>query len=160
MSLRILSFFIEGVTWRVAQTADGFFHWGQTEVPEWKAGIPSGVTQEIVESTFRQFSTDDDTLKPNQITFKVTYRIGRSNTECFIFTSPEGDLFSVKIPPTTFTALQEAFPTHTIPKMRVARIAVEQALSSDLPEVELLPGSPLFEGVKTKLSHGLGKRSS
>lgn len=159
MSLRILSFFIEGVTWRVAQTADGFFHWGPTEVPEWKAGIPAGVTQEIVESTFRQFSSEDASLKPHHLVFKMTYRIGRSNTECFIFTSPEGDLFSVKIPPATFTALQEAFPTQTVPRMRVARITVEQALSSDLPEVELLPGGPLFENVKSKLSLGLRQKA-
>ena len=155
MSLRILSFFIEGVNWRVAQTADGFFHWGQAEVPEWKAGIPAGVTEEIVESTFQQFSSDDDSLKPQQLTFKMTYRIGRSNTECYIFASPDGDLFSVKIPPATFVALQEAFPSQTLPRMRVARFAVEQALSSDRPEVELLPGNPLFEGVKSKLSLGL-----
>jgi len=154
MSLRILSFFIEGVTWRVAQTAEGFYHWGRTEVPEWKAGIPAGVTRETVENTFRQFPSNDDSLKPHHLTFKMTYRIGRSNTECFIFSSPEGDLFSVKIPQATFTALQEGFPTQALPPMRVARITVEQALSAEMPEVELLPSGPLFEVVKSKLLAG------
>ena len=151
MSLKILSFFIEGVTWRIARTSEGFFYWGPREVPEWKAGIPEGITKEIVESTFRQFSSDDDSLQPHCLNFKMTYRIGRSNTECFVFSSPEGDLFSIKIPPATFVALQEAFPSQSLPRMRVARIAVEQALSSGLPEMELIPSGSLYESVKSKL---------
>ena len=135
MSLRILSFFIEGVTWRVAQTSEGFFHWGPAEVPEWKAGIPAGIDKEIVESTFRQFSSDDDSLQP----------------QCFVFSSPEGDLFSVSIPPATFAALQETFSSQSLPRMRIARIAVEQALSAGLPELELLPAGSIYESVQTKL---------
>ncbi|MGD9852643.1 MAG: hypothetical protein AB7T38_15405 [Nitrospirales bacterium] len=159
MSLKILSFFIEGITWRVAQTSEGFFHWGPAEVPEWKAGIPAGIAKEIVESTFRQFSSDDDSLQPHNLTFKMTYRIGRSNAECFIFSSPEGDLFSVKIPPATFVALQEAFPSHSLPRMRVARIAVEQALSSGLPELELMPVGSIYESVKSKLKSFLPRKT-
>ncbi|MDR4494168.1 MAG: hypothetical protein AB7P17_07480 [Nitrospirales bacterium] len=159
MSLKILSFFIEGVTWRIAQTREGFFHWGPAEVPEWKAGIPTGIAKEIVESTFRQFSSDDDSLEPHRLTFKMTYRIGRSNTECFIFSSPEGDLFSVKIPPATFSALQEAFPSQALPRMRIARIAVEQALASDLPELELLPSGSIYESVTSKLKSFLPRKT-
>ena len=120
-------------------------------MPEWKAGIPAGIDKEIVESTFRQFSSDDDSLQPHGLTFKMTYRIGRSNTECFVFSSPEGDLFSVNIPPATFAALQETFPSQSLPRMRIARIAVEQALSAGLPELELLPAGTIYESVQTKL---------
>lgn len=158
MSLKILSFFIEGVTWRVAQTSEGFFHWGPAEVPEWKAGIPEGIDKKIVESTFRQFSSDDDSLQPHGLVFKMTYRIGRSNTECFIFSSPEGDLFSVKIPPATFAALQETFPSQTLPRMRIARIAVEQALSAGLPELELVPAGSIYEAVQSKLKAFLPRK--
>jgi hypothetical protein len=155
MALRILSFFIEGVTWRVAQTPTGYCHRGLSSMPEWSPGIPSGVAQDIVDSTFQQFSSEDDSLQPQNITFKLTYREGFSNIECFIFSSPDGDLFSVKIPPVTFTALQEALPSQTIPRMRVARIAVQQAIAFGLPGIELLPGSPIYEAVKSQLSGSL-----
>jgi hypothetical protein len=152
MALRILSFFIEGVTWRVAQTPTGYCHRDLSSMPEWNPGIPSGVAQDIVDSTFRQFASEDESLQPHNMTFKLTYRIGHSNIECFIFASPDGDLFSVKIPPVTFTALQEAFPSQTIPRMRVARIAVQQAIAFGLPGIELLPGSQIYEVVKSQLS--------
>src|SRR5690606_32451623 len=111
MALRILSFFIEGTTWRVAQTPTGYCYRNLSNVPEWIPGIPEGIVQDIVDSTFEQFSAEDDSLKPHNVSFKLTYRVGHSNIECFIFSSPDGDLFSVKIPPVTFTALQEAFPS-------------------------------------------------
>jgi hypothetical protein len=152
MALRILSFFIEGVTWRVAQTPTGYCHRDLSDMPDWIPGIPSGVAQEIVDSTFRQFSDDDDSLQPQNMTFKLTYRVGHSNIECFIFSSPDGDLFSVKIPPVTFTALQEALPSQAIPRMRVARIAVQQAIAMGLPGIELLPGNQIYETVKSQLS--------
>ena len=152
MALKILSFFIEGVTWRVAQTPDGYCHRSLSSVPEWIPGIPSGVAQDIVDNTFQQFSSEDDSLQPHNITFKLTYRVGYSNIECFIFSSLDGDLFSVKIPPVTFTALQEALPSRTIPRMRVARTAVQQAIAIGWPGVELLPGSQIYEMVKSQLS--------
>lgn len=152
MSLRILSFFIEGVTWRVAQTSTGYCHRDLSSMPEWIPGIPSGVAQDIVDSTFQQFASEDDSLEPHNMTFKLTYRVGHSNTECFIFASPDGDPFSVKIPPATYTALQEAIPSQTIPRMRVARLAVQQAIAFGLPGIELLPGSQIFEAVKSQLS--------
>lgn len=152
MALRILSFFIEGVTWRVAKTSTGYCHRSLSTMPEWTPGIPSGVTQDIVESTFRQFPSEDDALQPHNITFKLTYRVGSSNIECFIFSSPDGDLFSVRIPPVTFIALQEALPSQTIPRMRIARMAVQQAIASGLPGTELLPGSKIYESVKLQLS--------
>lgn len=152
MALRILSFFIEGITWRVAQTPTGYCHRDLSTIPEWISGIPSGVEQDIVDSTFRQFASEDNSLQPHNITFKLTYRVGFSNIECFIFSSPDGDLFSVKIPPATFTALQEALPSQSIPRMRVARIAVEQAIAFGLPGIELLPGSEIYETVKSRLS--------
>lgn len=152
MALQILSFFIEGVTWRVAKTSTGYCHRGLSTMPEWIPGIPSGVSQDIVENTFQQFPSDDDSLQPHNITFKLTYRVGSSNIECFIFSSPDGDLFAVKIPPVTFIALQEALPSQTIPRMRVARLAVQQAIASGTPGIELLPGSKIFESVKTQLS--------
>jgi hypothetical protein len=110
------------------------------------------VAQDIVDSTFRQFASEDDSLQPHNMTFKLTYRVGHSNIECFIFASPDGDLFSVKIPPVTFTALQEALPSQTIPRMRVARLAVQQAIACGLPGIELLPGSEIYETVKSQLS--------
>ena len=152
MALRILSFFIDGVTWRVAQTPTGYCHRDLSSMPEWIPGIPAGVAQDIVESTFRQFASEDGSLEPHNMTFKLTYRVGHSNIECFIFASPEGDLFSVKIPPVTFSALQEALPSQTIPRMRVARAAVQQAIAFGLPGVELLPGSQIYEMVKSQLS--------
>ncbi len=152
MALRILSFFIEGVTWRVAQTPTGYCHRDLSNVPEWIPGIPSGVALEMVESTFRQFADEDDSLQPHNITFKLTYRVGHSDIECFIFASPDGDLFSVKIPPGTFTSLQEALPAQVIPRMRVARIAVQEAIARGLPGIELLPGSPIYERVKSQLA--------
>jgi len=152
MALRILSFFIEGVTWRVAKTPMGYCHRGLSTIPEWIPGIPSGVAQDIVESTFQQFPSEDDSLQPHNITFKLTYHVGSSNIECFIFSSPDGDLFSVRIPPGTFIALQEALPSQAIPRMRVARMAVQEAIGSGLPGIELLPGSKIYESVKSQLS--------
>ncbi|GJL58785.1 MAG: hypothetical protein NPIRA03_16420 [Nitrospirales bacterium] len=152
MALRILSFFIEGVTWRVAKTPTGYCHRGRSSMPEWIPGIPSGVSQDIVESTFQQFPSDDDSLQPHNITFKLTYRVGSSNIECFIFSSPDGDLFSVRIPPATFIALQEALPSQTIPRMRVARLAMQQAIVFGVPGVELLPGNNIYESVKSQLA--------
>jgi hypothetical protein len=152
MALRILSFFIEGVTWRVAQTPTGYCHRGLSSLPEWIPGIPLGVAQDIVDSTFQQFSSEDGSLQPHNMTFKLTYRVGHSNIECFIFASPEGDLFSVRIPPVTFAALQEDLPALTIPRMRVARMTVQQAIICGLPGIELLPGSPIYEKVKSQLS--------
>ncbi len=152
MALRILSFFIEGVTWRVAKTPTGYCHRGRSNMPEWIPGIPSGVSQDIVDSTFQQFPSDDDSLQPHNITFKMTYRVGSSNIECFIFSSPDGDLFSVRIPPATFIALQEALPSQTIPRMRVARLAVQHAIAFGVPGVELLPGNNIYESVKSQLA--------
>jgi hypothetical protein len=151
MALRILSFFIEGVTWRVAQTPNGYCHRDCSTMPEWISGIPSGVAKDIVDSTFQQFPPEDNSLQPHEMTFKLTYRIGHSNIECFIFASPEGDLFNVRIPPATFTALQEALPSQTIPRMRVARIALQHAISFGLPGIDLLPDSQIFESVKSHL---------
>jgi hypothetical protein len=152
MALKILSFFIEGVTWRVAQIPTGYCHRDLSNVPEWVPGIPDGVDQDIVDSTFRQFSSEDDSLQPHNLTFKLTYRVGHSNIECFIFASPDADLFSVKIPPVTFTALQETFPSQIIPRMRIARLAVQQAIIFGFPGVELLPGSQIYELVKSQLA--------
>lgn len=152
MTLRILSFFIEGVTWRVAQTSTGYCHRDLSSMPEWIPGIPKGMAQDLVDSTFQQFASENDSLQPHNITFKLTYRIGHSNIECFVFASPEGDLFSVKIPPATFTSLQEAIPSKPIPRMRIARIAVQQAIAFGLPGIELLPGSQIYEAVKLQLS--------
>lgn len=152
MALRILSFFIEGVTWRVAKTPTGYCHRGLSTMPEWIPGIPSGVSQDIVENTFQQFPSEDDSLQPHNLTFKLTYRVGSSNIECFTFSSPDGDLFSVKIPPVTFIALQEALPSQTIPRMRVARLAIQHAIASGIPGIELLPGSKIYESVKSQLS--------
>jgi hypothetical protein len=152
MALRILSFFIEGITWRVAKTPTGYCHRGLSTMPEWIPGIPSGISHDIVESTFQQFPSEDDSLQPHNINFKLTYRVGSSNIECFIFSSPDGDLFAVKIPPVTFITLQEALPSQTIPRMRVARLAVQQAILSGTPEIELLPGSKIYESVKLQLS--------
>lgn len=152
MALRILSFFIDGVTWRVAKTPTGYCHRDRSNVPEWLSGIPAGVDAEIVDSTFQQFASEDDSLQPHQLTFKLTYRIGHSNMECFIFASPDGDLFPVKIPPGTFTAFQEAFPSQLIPRMRIARLAVQQAIIYGLPGVELLPESPIYDMIKSQLA--------
>lgn len=158
MNLRILSFFIEGTTWRVAQTSGGYFHRRQGDVPEWKAGIPSGISPEIVKSTFGQFSSNDVSLCPQTIKFKLTYRIGHSQTDCYIFSSSEGDLFSVKIPAATFMALQELFPTQTLPRMRVASLTVQRALAEGFPESELLPGSSLYEAVKAKIASAIPQK--
>ena len=136
MPLRILSFFNEGVTWRVAQTPDGYYHRELSSMPEWLPGLPSGVTLDVVESTFLQFSSKDHSPKPSHLSFKLTYRVGQSNVECFIFCSPEGDPFSVKIPPTTFANLQKVLPSEVIPRMRIARLAVQQAITLGLPSVD------------------------
>ena len=109
----------------------------------------------MVKSTFQQFPSTDDSLQPSHLSFKLTYRVGHSNVECFIFASPEGDPFLVKIPPATFAALQEAFPSIAIPRMRIARLAAQQAIHLDLPSVELLTGTPLFETVQSQLSESL-----
>jgi hypothetical protein len=155
MPLRILSFFNENITWRVAKTPDGYYHRQLSGTPEWLPGLPSGVPLEMVKSTFQQFPSTDDSLQPSHLSFKLTYRVGHSNVECFIFASPEGDPFLVKIPPATFAALQEAFPSIAIPRMRIARLAAQQAIHLDLPSVELLTGTPLFETVQSQLSESL-----
>lgn len=155
MSFRILSFFIEGVNWRVAQTPGGYFHRGTEGMPEWKSGIPAGIASEVVESTFGQFTDGPPSLEPRNINFKLTFRIGHSDTDCFIFSSPEGDLFSVKIPQATFTALQEAFPTQSLPRMRIARMAVQQALAEGFPEIELLAGGTVYDAVKSQITSSL-----
>ena len=152
MPLRILSFVNENVTWRVAQTSEGYYHREHSGMPEWLAGLPSGVSPDVAESTFQQFSSTDNSLQPSNLAFKLTYRVGQSNVDYFIFSSPDGDPFTVKIPPTTFATLQEVFPSHTIPRMRLARLVVQQAIHLGLPSVELLPGTPLYKTVQSQLS--------
>jgi hypothetical protein len=107
---------------------------------------------DIVKSTFQKFSSTDHSLDPSQLSFKMTYRIGHSNMECFIFSSPEGDPFSVKISPSTFATLQDEFPSNPIPRMRVARLIVQQAIGLGLPCVELIPGTPLYETLLLKIA--------
>ena len=152
MPLRIISFFNENVTWRIAKTPDGYHHREPSGMPEWLAGLPSGMSLDIVESTFQQFSSTDNSLQPTNLSFKLTYRIGQSNVECFIFSSPEGDTFSVKIPLETFETLQKSLSSHTIPHMRIARLVVHEAIRFGLPSVELLPGTPLYKTVESQLS--------
>ena len=152
MALRILSFFNENVTWRIAQTPDGYYHREPSGMPEWLAGLPSGMSLDVVESTFQQFSSTDNSLQPTSLSFKLTYRVGRSNLECFIFSSPEGDPFSVQISPATFETLQEEFPSNTLPRMRIARLVVQQAIELGLPSVELLPGTQLYKTVRLKIA--------
>jgi hypothetical protein len=151
MPLRILSFFHEGVTWRVVKTPEGYSHRNLSAMPEWLPGLPSEIAPDIVESTFQQFTSNED-FQPCDLTFKLTYRVGHSNVECFIFSSPEGDPFSVRIPLATFAALQEALPSETIPRMRIARLAVQQAIILGFPSVELLPGTPLYVTVLSQVS--------
>ncbi len=152
MPLRILSFVNENETWRVAQTPDGYYYRETSGMPDWLPGLPSAIKIDVVVNTFQQFSSTDSSLVPSKLSFKLTYRVGHSNMECFIFSSSEGDLFSVKIPPHTFVALQEDFPSNTIPRMRLARLVVQQAVSSGFPSVELLPETPLYKTVQSQLS--------
>ena len=152
MSLRILSFFNEGVTWRIAQSSDGYYHRNISGMPDWLAGIPSEISLDMVESTFQQFSSQENAIQPSSLSFKLTYRVGQSNVDCFIFCSPEGDQFSVQVPPATFETLQGAFPSDPIPRMRVARLVVQEAIRLGLPDVELLPGTPLYEAVQSQVS--------
>ncbi len=72
--------------------------------------------------------------------------------ECFIFSSSEGDTFSVKIPLETFQALQQNLSSDTIPHMRIARLVVHEAIRFGLPSVELLTGTPLYNSVQSQLS--------
>lgn len=152
MPLRILSFVNEHLTWRIAQTPDGYFHRELSGMPEWLIGLPSEISSDVVEGTFQQFPATDTSLQPTNLSFKLTYREGHSNVECFIFASSEGDQFLVKIPPTTFVALQDAFPSHTLPRMRVARLVVKQAMNLGFPSVELRPGTPLYKTLQSQLS--------
>lgn len=152
MPLKILSFFNENVTWRVAHTPDGYYHRELSGLPEWLVGLPSDMSLDIVNSTFQQFSSTDHSLEPSKLSFKLTYRIGHSNVECFIFSSPEGDPFSVKISPSTFATLQDEFPSNPIPRMRIASLAVQQAIGLGLPSVELLPGTPLYETLRLQVA--------
>lgn len=152
MGLRILSFFNENVTWRIAQTSEGFYHRESSGVPEWLPGIPSGMKLEVVESTFEQFSSTDNSLQPTNLSFKLTYRVGHSNEEWFIFSSSDDDTFSVKIPLSTFATLQEAFPSRTLPRMRIARLVLLQAIHLGLLSVELLPETPLYQTIQSQVS--------
>ena len=151
MALRILSFYVEGVTWRVAETLNGYSHRQPSGMPEWQSGIPEGISEDVVATTFNQFSPDDPSLSPTRITFKLTYRVGLSEIDCYLFSSSEGDLFSIKIPPATFHALHKAFPYQSFPQLRVARLAVEQAIHHGVPECELAPESIIFEQVRNQL---------
>ena len=121
-------------------------------MPEWLSGIPSGMNLEVVESTFQQFSSTDNSLQPTNLSFKLTYRVGHSNEECFVFSSSEGDTFLVKIPPETFATLREAFPSRTFPRMRIARLVIQQAIHFGKLNVELLPGTPLYQTIQSQLS--------
>ena len=152
MGIQILSFFNEGVTWRIAQTSEGYYHRESSGNPEWLPGIPAGMSLDVVESTFQQFSSTDNSLQPTNISFKTTYREGHSNVEWFIFSSSEGDTFTVKIPPSTFATLQEAFPSRTLPRMRIARLVILQAIHLGLLSVELLPETPLYQTVQSQAS--------
>lgn len=126
-------------------------------MPEWIAGLPSEVALDVVESTFQQFSSKEFHLIPSRLSFKLTYQVGKTNVECFIFSSPEGDPLSVNIPQSTFAALQQAFPSEAIPRMRLARLAVQQAISLGLPSVELLPDTPLYESVQSQLKNSISQ---
>jgi hypothetical protein len=152
MPLRILSFFNDNVTWRIAKTPDGYYHREPSGMPEWQAGVPAGMSLDIIESTFQQFSSTDRSLQPTNLSFKLTYRVGHSNVECYIFSSSEGDTFSVKIPIETFKALEKGLSSDTIPHMRIARLVIQQAIQSGLPSVELLPETPLYKKVQSELS--------
>ncbi len=151
MALRILSFYIEGTTWRVAETPTGFQHRQLSDSPEWLPGIPDGITHDVIANTFSQFSPEEPNLYPADVTFKLTYRIGLSETDCYLFSSSEGDLFSIKIPPDTFRVLQKALPFENLPRLRVARLAVENALALGMPECELTPDNSVFEHVRNQL---------
>ncbi len=155
MALKIISFFNENANWRIAKTADGYCHRDPAGMPEWLAGLPAGIGPDSVEGTFQKFSEIENSLLPTNLSFKMTYLVGHSNVECFIFSSPEGDPFSVKIPPSTFAVLQEAFPSSTLPRMRIARLVVQQAISLGLPSVELLPETPLFTFVQSQIAQSL-----
>ncbi len=120
-------------------------------MPEWFPGIPDGISEEVISNTFDQFPEDDPTLLPAQVRFKLTYRVGLSEIDCYLFSSSEGDVFSVKIPPSTFNALQKAFPYQTFPRLRIARLAVEEAIAHGVPECELVPDSTIFEHVRNHL---------
>ena len=157
MPLRILSFFNEGMTWRIAQTREGYYHREASGMPEWVAGLPSDISLDVVDSTFQQFSPEDSPITPSTLSFTLTYQVGKSNVECFIFSSPEGDPLSVNIHQATFVALQEDFPSQVIPRMRLARLAVQQAIHLGLPSVELLPGTPLYEAVQLQLKKTITK---
>ncbi len=160
MPLRILSFVNENVTWRVAQTSEGYCHREHSGMPEWLEGLPSGVSLDVAERTFQQFPSSGNSLQPSNLAFKLTYRVGHSNVDYFIFSSPDGDPFTVKIPPSTFAMLQEVFPSHILPRMRLARLVVRQAIHLGLPSVELLPGTPLYETVQSQLSESFHSKSA
>jgi len=159
MALQILSFFNENVTWRVAQTADGYYHRKLEGPPDWHTGLPAEISLDMVKRTFYQFPSTDHSLEPSQLSFKMTYRIGHSNMECFVFSSPEGDPFSVRISPSTFATLQDEFPSNPIPRMRVARLAVQLAIGEGLPSLELLPETPLYEALRSKVTDSFPRKS-
>ena len=152
MALRILSFFYENVSWRIAQTPDGYFHREPSSTAEWLPGLPDGLSLEIVDSTFEQFSSTDHSLQPTNLSFKLTYKLGQSNEEYFIFSSPEGDTFSVRISPATFATLQEAFPTTILPPLRIANLVVHEAIRLGFPSVEFLPGTQLYQTIHSQIS--------
>ncbi len=159
MALQILSFFNENITWRVAQTAEGYYHRKLEGPPEWHTGLPPEISLDMVNKTFQQFPSTDHSLEPSQLSFKMTYRIGHSNVECFVFSSPEGDPFSVKISPSTFATLQDEFPSNPIPRMRVARLTVQLAIDAGLPSLELLPETPVYETLRVKLADSFPRKN-
>jgi hypothetical protein len=66
----------------------------------------------------------------------------------------------VKIPLATFTTLQEALPSEAIPRMRIARLAVQQAINLGFPSVELLPGTPLYVTVLSQVSESFPQKTT
>ena len=152
MSLSILSFFNENVTWRIAKTPNGYFHRDPSGMPEWLTGLPMGINLDTVESTFQQFDSTEHSVQPKNLSFKLNYRVGHSNVECFVFSSPEGDTFSLNIPQDTFQELQKLPSAANMPKMRIARLAVETAIRFGYPSIELLPGTSLYQAVQSRVS--------
>ena len=148
MPIRILSFFHENLTWRVAQTPDDYYHRETSGLPEWLVGLPPNVSVDVVSRTFQQFPSTDHSLEPTKLSFKLTYHVGQSNLECFIFSSPEGDPFSVKISSETFASLQNEYHRNPLPRMRIAHLVIQQAIHAGLPSVELRPETPLYKTVR------------
>ena len=151
MATKILSYF-DGEHWRILKVPQGYFHRPVSGSPTWNSGIPQSLSTDQAEEMFHRLPEDESLLRAKDLQYKRTFSIGATKTQCFQFTTAEGDPFTVQIPAVTLRALQTEFPgKRRLPELRLAHLALEYALEHGPPEIEIEIDGPIWSMIKHRL---------